>query len=148
MNEEDIKCECGKLYQEKDFKIHFKKCKKLLSKYEEFDYNITNLLKKYIISKESLHIVKFLLKRFIKIIDYKLKKIFNIQAIPSIKYENSFHKNLLNSNDMIYPNKINNRMQNNLNNKLVNNNNFPKIIENKMNQNIVIKIYIYILLTL
>ena len=100
MNEEDIKCECGKLYKEKEFKNHFKNCIKLHEKYEEFDAKIIHLLKKYIISKDSLLIIKFFLKRFIKIFDYKLKKIFNIQAIPSIKIENEPHKNLLNSKEI------------------------------------------------
>ena len=140
MNEEDIKCECGKLYKEKEFKNHFKNCIKLHEKYEEFDAKIIHLLKKYIISKDSLLIIKFFLKRFIKIFDYKLKKIFNIQAIPSIKIENEPHKNLLNSKEIRDKNDIYNKMQNNIKDKLLDNNIFQKRIENNGNQNIVINI--------
>lgn len=75
-----IKCVCEKLFEEKEFKEHFKKCEKLIAKYKDIDYQISQLIKSYINSKESLIIIKFMFKRYIKVFEYKLKNLFNLDS--------------------------------------------------------------------
>ena len=72
MSHEIINCECGKTFEENEFMKHFKNCQTLINKYKDFDYIITNLLKSYINNKNSLIIIRFLFKRFMSLLNYKL----------------------------------------------------------------------------
>ena len=98
MNEEEIKCECGDIFKKQDFKNHFRKCIDLISKFQAFDYKMIQLIKTYINSKESMIIIKFFLQRYIKILNFKLNKVFNIginrqeknnNNIPQISFINN-----------------------------------------------------------
>ena len=81
---ETILCECNLSFNENDFLKHFKSCKILFDKYKDFDYKISQLLKNYIDSQNSLSIIKFLFKRFINIFEYKLKNYFNVNINSKI----------------------------------------------------------------
>ena len=95
MANENINCECGKTFEEKEFMKHFKNCEKLINKYKDFDCKIANCLKAYIKNKDNLIIIKFLFKRFISLLEHKLNDSFS----------NLNHFNLNN----IYTNKNNNK---------------------------------------
>ena len=97
MSEENIECECGIIISEMKFKDHFKDCSKLFNKYKDLDFKINKLIKEYIDSKESLIIVKFLFKRFIKLLEHKLKNyINNIKSGKESEEINSESKNIKN----------------------------------------------------
>ena len=67
-----IKCTCGYFFKKKEFKKHFKRCPYFLDKFTKFDYKISRLIGQYLINKDNLNIVRFLMKRYIKIIDKKI----------------------------------------------------------------------------
>ena len=118
MSHEIINCECGKILGENKFMKHFKKCQKLINKYKDFDFKITTILKTYINNKDSLIIIKFLFKRFILLMDYKL---------------NNYQINLNNINiNNNYTNKINVNSINNNIEKNPSNFKFSKTITNKL----------------
>ena len=68
MNNDSFKCICGKTFEMKKFKKHFKNCQYFLKKFEKFDYKMQLLLKS-IIAKDIIHLIRFLLKRYIHLID-------------------------------------------------------------------------------
>ena len=73
-NNDNIKCICGINFEMNNFKKHFRNCQKFLQKFEKFDYQMQFLLKS-IVTKEVIHLVRFLLKRYIHLIDKKILKI-------------------------------------------------------------------------
>ena len=85
-----ILCECNISFNENEFLKHFTSCTELFNKYKEFDSKISHLLRDNVKSKESLYIIKFLFKRYIEVLDDKLKKYYheeNININPN-KIEN------------------------------------------------------------
>ena len=82
--DEDIFCECGLSFKENEFTMHFRQCKILYHKYEDFDFKLSQLLKKYINSIESLIIINFFFKRLIKIFNQELKNYFTQPTINTI----------------------------------------------------------------
>ena len=70
--DENIQCLCGHKYDTNNFKKHFKKCNNFKKEFIEFDNKICLFLKEYSDKKEYLIFFKFLFKRYIKLIDYKL----------------------------------------------------------------------------
>lgn len=88
MNKIKINCLCGKEYNENTFKVHYKTCKDFINTFKDLDSNISKYLKNY----EPL-LIRFLLKRYIKIIESKLNiKVQNNEKDISSpkKYENIF----------------------------------------------------------
>ena len=69
MNKRNIKCLCGNEYNETTFKTHFKNCEIYKNNFKELDILINKYLKIY----DSL-LVRFLLKRYIKLIESKVTK--------------------------------------------------------------------------
>ena len=144
----DIQCICGNKYDKKEFKKHFKNCCKFIEKFKDFDFKISQLIKKYYKVKHAI-IIQFLLQRYIKIIEHKIRKYqednsdFNIRKIQSYEKKNKnienetklinpfyviddiikYNKNNLNinNNNLINYYNINNNMNNNINNKINNN---------------------------
>ena len=100
MNNNNIECICGIEFEKRIFKNHFKNCKLLLSKFLNFDKQISLLIKEYIYNKQSLIIIRFLFKRYIKLFDQKLKKLANQNNnnIDAFKMEN-IEKPVKNKND-------------------------------------------------
>ena len=68
-----IKCCCQISFNEYVFKEHFLKCKSFKEKFKDFDNKLSLLLKEYN-NIEDLNYIKYLLKSFIKLIDYKIKE--------------------------------------------------------------------------
>ena len=92
MNEKNIKCFCGNEYTENDFKAHFKKCELYINNFKELDLLIIKYLKNY----DSL-LVRFLLKRYIKLIESKYIK-NESDSQNNINLNNNNNKNINNDN--------------------------------------------------
>ena len=97
MNNHKIKCLCGEDFEEKKYKKHFIKCNPFIAKFEKFDYKLSILLEEFLQDKGNYIYIRFLLKRYLKIIDKNIKNIekeINIKQdirnkIQKDKYENS-----------------------------------------------------------
>ena len=100
---EVFNCYCERIFNKNNFEKHFKECKYFRDKFRTFDNKMTLFLKTYLKTKKDLCNFKFLLERFIKIIDYKIKIIKGNSIIDN-------NNNGLNIN---YQNKL--RNENNLN---------------------------------
>ena len=68
-----IKCCCKNLFDKNVFKEHFKTCNLFKEKFKDFDCKLSLLLKDYN-NIEDLNLIKYLLRSFIKLINYKLEK--------------------------------------------------------------------------
>ena len=68
------------------FENHFKKCEFLLSKFLNFDSKISLLIKEYNFCKQNLIIIRFIFKRYINLIDKKIKE---------LKYQNNVDNKIL-----------------------------------------------------
>ena len=119
MNTDNIRCLCGKVFDEKNFTIHCKICKLFLKEFTNFDLIIAKALEKYSYNKENLFIIKFMLKRYLKLIERKIKK-----------YKG--HNNIWQMNNFINNNIIFNNMNNNKNNPIYNNFNYKYNINNNI----------------
>ena len=75
MNSKIIKCLCGNNFKEKQLNSHIKVCQLFLKKFTIFDYKISSLLQNYLSDKENIYLVKFLFKRYIYLINRKIKRI-------------------------------------------------------------------------
>jgi len=131
MNNDNIRCLCGKVFDEKNFKFHYKYCKLFLNKFTKFDFAIARTLKKYLYNKENLFIIKFMLKRYIKLIEKKIKE-FKTHNILCQK-NNFMNKNIIYDNMYNYNYNFNNSINNSFNN---NNNNINNNIYNLANKKI------------
>ena len=74
MTEKKIECLCGKKYGENILKKHIKECALFRKKFELFDFKISKLLQQILFEKKNLFLVRFLFKRYIKIINHKIKE--------------------------------------------------------------------------
>ena len=74
MNIDNIACLCGKEFDEKNFAIHCRYCYLFLKKFTNFDFIVARLLAEYLYNEENLFIIKFMLKRYLKLIGRKIKK--------------------------------------------------------------------------
>ena len=122
MNKDNIKCLCGKVFDEKNFIFHCKYCKLFLNKFTKFDFAIARTLEKYLYNKENLVIIKFMLKRYLKLIEKKMKKFKTHNILCQMN-------NFMNKNNIIYDNMYNYNFNNSINS--FNNNN--NINNNKYN---------------
>ena len=77
MNNNNIECICGKIFEINIFKKHFKKCKEFIHKFNKSDYYMIILIKEYLKDKKNIFLLKFLLKRYIKLLDIKIKEFTN-----------------------------------------------------------------------
>ena len=116
-----IKCYCKNLFNKNDFEEHFKTCNPFIKKFKEFDSKLCLLLKDYN-NIEDLNFIKYLLKSFIKLINYKIEKYKKKEEEQEWNYEFNKKKEI-NHNF----NKININFDKNPNNNI--------IIEKKENNN-------------
>ena len=77
MNNNNIECICGKIFEIKIFKNHFRKCKEFIHKFKKFDYYMIIFIKEYLKDKKYIILLKFLLRRYIKLLDIKIKEFTN-----------------------------------------------------------------------
>lgn len=94
MNNKNIYCECGLSFDEDTFENHFKICIIFKNRYEDFDYKLMLLLKKYSIDYNSLIHLKNILQGWIKLIDKNAKSclVFNSFNSHKRKKENVVKK--------------------------------------------------------
>jgi len=84
MNSKTIKCICDNYFIEKQLNSHIKVCHHFLKKFTIFDYKISSLLQNILSDKKNIYLVKFLFKRYIYLINRKIKR---IQKDKNIKEE-------------------------------------------------------------
>ena len=77
MDQNMIKCMCGKEFIENDFVKHFGGCQPFKAEFKDFDSKFGELLKAYSEPKEKLLIVRYLLKLYIVVIEKKLVKYYS-----------------------------------------------------------------------
>ena len=71
--EKEIRCKCGNVMPEDDFRIHFKKCAFFKKAFRKFDESFSLLLKDFSEPKDNLLIIRFLLKEYITVLSKKIK---------------------------------------------------------------------------
>ena len=112
--EKEIKCVCGVILEDNDFSIHIKKCEIFREAFSDFDNQISKLIKSYSKPREQLAIIKFILQKYVNILDKKIRgnfveitKAFKESFIKSLEENkkdnenNSLDKNE-NANNNIY----------------------------------------------
>ena len=83
MNQIKLPCCCGEKFSEEDLGKHYYSCQAFKQQFKLFDAKFGELLKIYSEPKETLLIIKFLLKEYINVIDKRLKKYFkNLDKTP------------------------------------------------------------------
>ncbi len=149
-----INCLCGENFGEKELKKHIRKCTLFLYRFKIFDYKISKLLEEYLSDKKNLFLVRFLFKRYLKLLDKKIKKYLKEKEIEDLikiqntnnneekesssseKSEEDFllqQKNKLRKYNIDYLIKSNKKNQININE--INEINENEINENKINEN-------------
>ena len=111
----EIKCVCGVILEDNDFSIHIKKCEIFREAFSDFDNQISKLIKSYSKPKEQLAIIKFILQKYVNILDKKIRgnfveitKAFKESFIKSLEENkkdnenNSLDKNENDNNNNIY----------------------------------------------
>ena len=80
MVENIIECICGNKYGEHILKKHIKECSLFREKFEDFDFKISKLLQQILYNKTNIILVRFLFKRYIKIMNHKIKEYENRES--------------------------------------------------------------------
>ena len=113
MNVNNIKCLCGNEFNKSEFKNHFRNCKIFFNRFKHMDMRISLLLNKYLAEKENIILVKYLFKRYIKLIENKI----NLDNLSEI------HKNNKNYffKDKVTLNEIKKRLSTTIDNIISNN---------------------------
>ena len=111
--EKEIKCVCGIIYEDNDFSSHIKKCEIFREAFSDFDNQISKLIKSYSHPKEQLVIIKFILQKYVNILDKKIRgnfveitKAFKDSFIKSLEENKKDNENNVFDNDK-NNNKIN-----------------------------------------
>ena len=138
----EITCLCGGKFDKKEFKNHYRTCKRFIEKYKDFDLKISQILSQYFKYQKNSSIIKFLLKRYIKLIDNKMKSNNNIRIKTSEDKKNKNITNLQKINvdkfNFISNKNENKNFYDNINNKNYfnfNNQNGNNIYDNSFNNN-------------
>ena len=142
MDKSHLKCKCGQLMNETEFKNHFSKCKDFKNDFKEFDSQFGELLKKYSEPKENLFIIRFLLGQYINVIDRKIDNYLKTQnngMNGNKQQDNNVNMNMnnMNMNNHNFNNNhnLNNNNFNNNNQNIQYNNNFNNFNNNNNNNN-------------
>ena len=118
MNTKVILCLCGENYEDKELKNHIKECQIFLNKFRLFDYKIAHLLEEYLSDKKNAFLVRFMFKRYIKIINNIIK---NFKREKNNKFLKTLSTNKV-SNTLSKKDIYNNYNNGSLNNKLLSEN--------------------------
>jgi len=102
MNNDNIRCLCGKEFDEKNFAFHCKYCKLFLKKFTNFDFIIARLLEEYLYNKDNFIIIQFMLKRYLKLIRKKIKKYKDHNKISNFNNSNL----IVNKQPVIHENEL------------------------------------------
>lgn len=103
----DFKCLCGKTFNKKEFKKHFRDCNNFKEKYKNFDLKLSQLLYKYCKININLIMIKFLLERFVKLIAHKINFLNAKSSIP-LPHNFDYKKKYNSNNNRNYNNNCNN----------------------------------------
>ncbi len=99
MDKIKLPCACGKKFIENEFDKHYKSCELFKRHFKDFDTKFGELLRVYGEPKENLLTIKFLLKKYVEIIDKKINDYFeNLGQNPPIKINNNKYMNNNNQN--------------------------------------------------
>lgn len=101
-------CMCGIEYNKKEFKKHFRHCNKFLEKYKDFDLKISREISKHFKLENNGAIIIFFFKKYIKLINDRIKEKKNYTSNQNPFYEIFNGKSINNSGNSSF----------NLNNKL------------------------------
>ena len=71
--EKEIKCVCGTIFENNDFNLHIKKCELFRETFTEFDDKISKFIKSHSNPKEQLVIIKFILEKYVKILERQIR---------------------------------------------------------------------------
>ena len=103
MDEKQIKCLCGNIFMEAELKKHIRECPPFLKRFKIFDFKIAKLLEEYFLKDENIFLVRYLFKRYLKLIKHKIKKKLKNKEIFNIKFEEVNNQAL--NNIPIYSNR-------------------------------------------
>ena len=103
--DKEIKCVCGTIYENNDFSHHIGKCEQFKEVFSDFDSKVSKYIKRYSNPKEQLMIIKFILERYVNILDRKIRGNF-VEITKAFK--ESFMKSLEENNKASENNKDNN----------------------------------------
>ena len=106
--EKEIKCVCGTIYESTDFNSHIKKCAKFKEVFTDFDSKISKFIKSYSNPKEQLLIIKFILERYVNILDRKIRGHF-------VEITNAFKESFIKSLEENKKDNENNSLEGNNN---------------------------------
>lgn len=106
MEEKEIKCLCGKIYTEAKLKSHIRKCPPFLKRFKIFDFKIARILEEYFLKDDNIFLVRFLFKRYLKLIDHKIKKKYKNEEIFNIKCKKENNQDLNNISLSSYKTEI------------------------------------------
>ena len=71
--EKEIKCVCGNIYENNDFRHHYKECAQFKEVFNDFDKKISKYIKSHSNPKEQLLLIKFIFERYVNILDRKIR---------------------------------------------------------------------------
>ena len=77
MNKDKIKCECKKIFDNKEFIKHYRNCLYFRKKFDKFDFKINMLIREFITKKEDYLLIKMILKGYIHIMNKMINNIDN-----------------------------------------------------------------------
>ena len=106
--EKEIKCVCGTIYENTDFNSHIKKCEQFKEVFTDFDNKISKFIKSYSNPKEQLLIIKFILERYVNILDRKIRGHF-------VEITNAFKESFIKSLEENKKDNENNSLEGNNN---------------------------------
>ena len=134
MSIKNFKCICGNNYNEKSFEKHFKICNKYKNNFIDLDFKISLYLRKY-----NPLLVKFLLMKYIELIDHNLKRNEGFEKEINITNDQTtkeIDNNNINKKNINFKNNINNKSNENNYEVKYNNNNINSNINNSIDENI------------
>ena len=104
----EIKCVCGTIYENNDFNQHIKKCEQFREVFTDFDNQISKLIKSHSNPKENLVIIKFILKKYVDILNRKIRGNF-------VEITNAFKESFIKSLEDNKKENENNFLEDNIN---------------------------------
>ena len=64
---------CGNIYENNDFRHHYKECAEFKEVFNDFDKKISKYIKSHSNPKEQLLLIKFIFERYVNILDRKIR---------------------------------------------------------------------------
>ena len=106
--EKEIKCVCGNIYENNDFRHHYKECAQFKEVFNDFDKKISKYIKSHSNPKEQLLLIKFIFERYVNILDRKIRGHF-------VEITNAFKESFIKSLEENKKDNENNSLEGNNN---------------------------------